>query len=390
MDGRLLTYKWDEFIESLCVEKELRLALECGFCRGDYLYNPNFELLFSDHEIVKVLKLKFEELSKRTFEFQIKDLDKYLYGEQENPLKTLCADSDIYNNHLYVATDFGLWQTSVHRRSKKYPVSSKPEKVWDGRLLSLKSSSNGRLALSAGDDGLFEFDINDRSYFKNTYLNVEFKKIERNLFQLNKRHSFLSNWNYSSIYSTSNVDESYMMLFGWGKNEMKEMELVYKKLLNESELFQLSGNTNRSQLSWGCDNKIYKTSISGGIDVIDYTQKYVLEEDTPAFTDIQHIALQPWKGDVVSGGVAYFGVIIECENALVVMQDDNDFFNIPDVATRWRTYPRSRRYENHLHVISEDRLDVYSFNHDYFRSQEGKKIGIRYREKIQYNQGYRK
>ena len=81
MDGRLLTYKWDEFVDSLSVEKELKLALECGFCRGDYLYNPNFNLLFSDQEIVKVLKSKFKKLSKSKFEFQLKDLDKYLYGE---------------------------------------------------------------------------------------------------------------------------------------------------------------------------------------------------------------------------------------------------------------------------------------------------------------------
>jgi len=138
MDGRLLTYKWDEFIDSLSVEDELKLALVCGFCRGDYLYDKSFTFLFSDHEIVKILKSKFEKLSRRMFEFQIKDLKKYLYGEQENPLKVLCADSDIYNNQLYSATDSGLWRLSVHSRNKKYPVSSRPGKIWDGRLLSLK------------------------------------------------------------------------------------------------------------------------------------------------------------------------------------------------------------------------------------------------------------
>jgi hypothetical protein len=79
--------------------------------------------------------------------------------------------------------------------------------------------------------------------------------------------------------------------------------------------------------------------------------------------------------------VAYFGVIVECENALVVMNDENEFFNIPDSVTRWRVYPRSIRYENHLHVISDSKIDIYSFNHDYFRSQEDKKIGIKYLEK---------
>lgn len=398
MDGSLLTYRWDEFVNSLSVEPELRLALECGFCRGDYLYNQNFELLFSDIEMVRMLKSKFEKLSEQTFEFQINDLTKFLYGVQDDPLKEHSADSDIFDNHLYSAVDTGLWKASVHRGNLRYPVSSRPEKLWDGRLLSLKSSTNGRLALSAGDQGLYEFDVNEKDSFENLYRSKNFKKIERNLHQLNDKHSFFANWNYSSIYSTSNVNESYMMLFGWGDDDFKESEmtfnkvfkekkLIFNKLLNETDLFVFSKEAGASQLSWGCGNKIYKAS-EGGIDVIDYTQKFALDKENAAFTDVQHIPFQPWKGSVISGGVSYFGVIIECENALVVIKDDNEFFNIPDSVTRWRVYPRSKRYENHLHVISEDKIDIYSFNHDYFRQQDGKKIGMKYFDKSIFS-GYR-
>ncbi|MBI5150746.1 MAG: hypothetical protein HZA28_08275 [Candidatus Omnitrophica bacterium] len=381
MDGRILTYKWDEFINSLAVDEELKLALICGFCRGDYLYNSAFKLIFSDVEIANMLRSKFEKLSEKRFEFSVKDVAKYLYGEQATPLQELSADSDIYNNRLYIATDKGLFKTTVHRSSKRYPVSSRPERIWDCRLLSLRSSTNGRLALSAGDDGLFELDTNDREYFENTYRSNQFKKIEKNLHMLSGGHSFMANWNYSSIYSTSNVDDSYMILFGWEKSDSDRVDLRFKEIVKERALFHLAENSDFSQLSWGCDNKIYRTSHKGGIEIIDYTQKHVLEKESSAFTKAQHVEFQPWKGDVISGGVAYFGVIVECENALVVMKDENEFFNIPDSVTRWRVYPRSIRYENHLHVISDGKIDIYSFNHDYFRSQEDKKIGIKYFER---------
>ena len=36
-------------------------------------------------------------------------------------------------------------------------------------------------------------------------------------------------------------------------------------------------------------------------------------------------------------------------------------------------------YENHLHVILDDRIEIYSFNHDYFLNQEDKEIGIEFK-----------
>ena len=46
----------------------------------------------------------------------------------------------------------------------------------------------------------------------------------------------------------------------------------------------------------------------------------------------------------------------------------------------WRVFPRSKFYENHLHIVYPDRLEILSFNDDYFVDQEKKKAGIRYWE----------
>jgi len=42
----------------------------------------------------------------------------------------------------------------------------------------------------------------------------------------------------------------------------------------------------------------------------------------------------------------------------------------------WRIFPRSKHYENQLHIIYNDRLEIISFNHDYFVNQNEKWAGI--------------
>ena len=106
------------------------------------------------------------------------------------------------------------------------------------------------------------------------------------------------------------------------------------------------------------------------------------EKDENYFSKKNVFQFQAWKGKIIKGGNAYFGTIIECENAIVVLTGEKEFFNIPGSATRWRVYPRSFNYENHLHVIKDDRLEIYSFNNDYFRDQYDKNFGIRFTEKF--------
>ena len=40
---------------------------------------------------------------------------------------------------------------------------------------------------------------------------------------------------------------------------------------------------------------------------------------------------------------------------------------------------RSLNYENHLHVILDDKIEIHSFNQDYFLNQEEKKMGIQFK-----------
>ena len=130
-------------------------------------------------------------------------------------------------------------------------------------------------------------------------------------------------------------------------------------------------------ISWGIEDKLYKAT-DGGFEIIKYNNYANEEKGEDKFERLGAVNLHAWKGQVINGGTTYFGNIVECENALVVIKSDGEYLTIPGPITRWRVYPRSMNYENHLHVILDDRIEIYSFNHDYFLSQEGKRIGIKF------------
>src|SRR5690606_30649449 len=131
-------------------------------------------------------------------------------------------------------------------------------------------------------------------------------------------------------------------------------------------------------VSWGIADKIYKAR-NGGFEIIKYNNYASEEKGEEKFQKLASFNLHAWKGKVTNGGTAYFGNIVECENALIVILSDNQIITIPGPITRWRVYPRSLNYENHLHIILDDCIEIYSFNQDYFLSQDEKTIGIQFR-----------
>jgi len=375
-DGDLKVYDWNELVESLIKKDTDKIALTFSFQDGHYLYKSSLIEIFEDIDFRNLLIKKFKNIENGKYHFTEKQLEKFLFGEQETPTGILPTDTEIYSNKLYFITEKGLFSGSAHRaKSDKYPVSSRPSKFWDCNLLSIKANKYPQLALSGGDEGLFELNLLDDNLPENLDRVENYKPI----FQISKKHSSFSNYSYLNIYNSSLIDESFLSMFKWntfkdrGDNERYRRD--YDKTISAKEIFK--NNSNTKHLSWGIEDKIYRAK-NGGFEVIKYINSANPEKGEEKFKRLHDINLQSWKGKVINGGTAHFGNIIECENALVIAQSDGNTFTIPGPITRWRVYPRSLNYENHLHVILDDRIEIYSFHHDYFLSQTDKSIGIQF------------
>lgn len=372
-DGDLKVYNWNDIVQSFIKKETDKIAMTFCFMDGNYLYKSSLIELFKDVDFKKLLLAKFTQIEKPVFQLTEKQLEKFLFGQQETPTGILPTDTEIYSNKLYFIHEKGLFSGSAHRnKSDKYPVSSRPSKLWDCNLLSIKANKYPQLALSGGDEGLFELNMA-------TSLPSNLERVEKKIFQISKNHSSFSNYSFLNIYNTSLLENSFLAMFKWNitkdKNQNDKPLRDYDTSITDKDIFDIKSN--RHFISWGIEDKIYKAT-DGGFEIIKFNNYANEEKGEKKFTRLKSVNLQAWKGKIINGGTAYFGNIVECENALVVIQSNGEYLTIPGPITRWRVYPRSMNYENHLHVILDDKIEIYSFNHDYFLDQEEKNIGIQF------------
>lgn len=373
MDGRLVIYDWDRLVDSLTQDPGELFALRCAFSRGDYLYGPG-RLMLLDPDFADLMRNKLGNIAGRPWAPSYQALAECTLGTQDDPFDDLPTDTELYNSNLYGATDSGLWRVTAHLDGKKHKVSPHPIKVWDGHIYSVRASSHGgRLALAAGSDGLFEYHASSNRHH---YLGLGQEGfVDWNLVRIHPEHSSVANWSYSSIYSSSYVGHGYLAAFQPERRRHADYNaLLFMGVFSQDEIFSESGDG----LSWGSQDKIYRIR-PGGLDVVSYSQRRL--DKGEAFYHKTFLPFDGWKGQIEGGGAALFGVVVQCENAVVVIRSDNQpSCNFPGSPVRWRIYPRSNCYQNHLHVIYEQHIDIISFNHDYFVKQNDKQAGIRWHQ----------
>ena len=160
LDGTLCTYNWNDIVDSLYDDDKEKLAYTFTFKDGHYLYKHSLTEIFKDTDFRELLLRKMNAVSSKTHIIRPSQLKKFLLQEQDVPGGEIPTDTEIYNSKLYFINDNGLFQSTAHRKTGN-PVSSKPFKLWDCKLLSIKANRFPQIALSGGDEGLYELDVSD-------------------------------------------------------------------------------------------------------------------------------------------------------------------------------------------------------------------------------------
>lgn len=363
-DGRLCVYDWERMIDSLSVLENDKLALKFSFKEGSYLYRHSVLDILQDTEFKNLLINKFSNLYKYTFVISEHNLRQFLIGEMDTPSLSLPIDTEIYNSILYYATDKGLFKSNAHK-TKGNPLSSKPTKLWDARILSLKANNFPRMAISAGDEGLFEMSLS-----REDVESIDLKEVERNIIKISNKHSSFSNYSNLSIYSSSLSSKSYLALFAWKEYDeysRKKYKRVYKETLDSSLIF----GDEKDNLSWGVDGKIFRATPNG-FNIVEFNNN----KRNHLFSKKKDYDETLNGASIIGGTSAYFGNIVEYEEGLTIIQTDGERVSINQPITRWRVYPRSNNYSNQLHVLLDNRMEIFAFNHDYFLPQNDKELGI--------------
>ena len=156
------------------------------------------------------------------------------------------------------------------------------------------------------------------------------------------------------------IDSDYMLKFC---GTYREKDIFHNQINNA---LIVSGN-----------EKIYRIT-NNQIEIVKFTQKNLASEDEifNYLNSLQHGIIEK----ILVAEVTDFGIIIETSRRLYVLQSNGELIliNPTEEVVKWRVYPRSIQYTNQLHVIYNDRMEILSFNDDYFENQEKKLFGYRH------------
>lgn len=356
---------------------ETYLGLKCAFLNSDYLYKVRDFNLFIDNDFRKLVISKINGITDK------------LYFKYQLPIKCsiqldqLPIDIGVYNNLLFYIDSRGFFNRELKFRNKN--VISKNET----KLSSLKSQSmdigiGGRILLSASDKGLFEYNYRETELSgyellsdyknRNSLDNIG----EGRMYLISKEHSTSCSWAFSTIVNNSYFNDPFIYPFKYEKTIDDKYELKTIKKINSKELFD---DIDLSKCVVVANNEKIYCIYADKIEGYHYTQKYVGETDA-AFRKIITVNINIGES-IVSSEVTEFGLVIESITALYVLRSNGQIEKInsePGEIVKWRVFSRSNCYANQLHVIYKDRIEILSFNDDYFRNEyDEKTIGNNHR-----------
>lgn len=392
MAGSILTLDWNHLVDVMADGALSPMAVRLAFKAGEVLYSAGVKPLLAEPEFCEWLSTVFDTQREQQLLVPTSMLDSVIVDEQENPLRDFHSDCEIYNRNLYAVLREGLFRASVGQTVR--PISTRPEKLHDVPAVSVRANRRS-LALAAADEGLFEWALD--GFFEGSR---NPGSDDAGLRHLSPRHCEKADWVFSSIFATSTLGGGYLVGRYWRReqeytgaflNRDQAPTRPRERVVGESDGLLLldggifgaelvQGSLPRPTLSWGRNEKIHTANAE------HLTSSRLSQTDLPrglrvASVGLGEISLAAHGGNdaPIAGGAAYFGTIVEFDRSLVLISSSEEQSVIGEPVTRWRTYPRAVHYENHLHLVLDDRLEIYAFYGDYLADQRHKRFGVEYR-----------
>ncbi|MDT0173641.1 hypothetical protein Q9R23_11720 [Exiguobacterium sp. BRG2] len=317
-DGTLEIYNWNKILYQV-IHYEYSNDSNFDIGMHKYINTSKLEKLnFTNKKNVQNIVLNKEQMSR----FLIKKSD----------IKTgeLAISINSYANKIIFNTDEGLYLSDLKNINSI-------KKIHESSFYFTDIGKYGKVSLSAGDEGIFGFQLEEK--YKGIYDNLSDRVIKISDFHSNK-----AEWVGDYIYNTSFKEQDF--LFNINK---KNKENIYHKFRNS--------NDSVASVSWTYRNKIYRVledNILQEISIkVDRNQKLVKSYKESRF--------QNWKGKIIDGASAVFGTIVELENALVVLSNEYGPETIPREPIRWKVYEETSRYKNLLCIIYDDELMINAY-----------------------------
>ena len=233
-------------------------------------------------------------------------------GKQDNLFPFPHADSEIYNRRLYVSSRAGVFAANCGGTTK-HAVSTRIAPLSEMPVSAVRASCRS-LALAAGEEGLWQYDLDD---FRDG------SRTER----VAGQHCSECQWAFHSIYGSSSAGVGVLASFlkrrkrtEWAERE--EWRRTLDRVIPDSEIFS-DFESPGGEYSWAAQDKICQMA-NGSIRVAKYEP---WNEKSP----LRRLGVLPLarQGEaVVSAKVALFGTVVELDSGLIVICSDETILDV--------------------------------------------------------------
>ncbi|MFA6115200.1 MAG: hypothetical protein WC729_14470 [Sphingomonas sp.] len=370
MDGSLQTFDWERLIRDLGEQLPAGSsdAFRFAFAESNALYRAVID--GAD------LKQSFAALDAERFEVSKRKLFDYLIEQGDTRFPFPHASSTVYYDRMLVASPEGIhgaiydpFQDRLHgvKRLTELPANQ----AWP---------AYNSVAIAGGSEGLYEIDL---GLAQDEWLEPRKPTL------ISSRATDACDWMFKNIVAMSIDSGSFLARY-----DSQSLE-SFDPLVDEPQAEDEGGGATLRVLSevddldailpapsrggssfvWGSQDKFYKAE-SGRITAFRFLRD-------GRIIRAGSVAMRHGIEALVSVQTSLFGVVLEFDTGLLVLTSDEVAHDIPGEPVNWRVFPRSRRYENHLHVIGDDKLTIHSFNHDADVDQFTKVIGSKYYDRAE-------
>lgn len=362
MDGSLQSFDWERLIQDLGDQLASggADALRFAFAESNALYRSVFD--------GKGLERSFGALGVGHFEVSRKRLFDYLVDQGDTRFPFPHASSTVYYDRMLVASPEGIhgaiYDTLQDRLQSIGQLTDLPaNQAWP---------AHHSLAIAGGSEGLYEIDLGPAP---DAWLT------SHEPLQVSSRSTDACDWMFKNIVAMSIDSGSFLArydaappgIFDQSNVEEDDSEAVTHVSDDVDDLDAILPPADRTQgrsFVWGSQDKFYKAE-TGRITAFRFLKDGRIIRT--GFFSMNHSI-----ETLVSVQTSLFGIVLEFDAGLFVLTSDEKAHDIPGEPVNWRVFPRSRRYENHLHVIRDDQVTIHSFNQDAAVDQFSKRLGSKY------------
>lgn len=274
----------------------------------------------------------------------VEDLTPFL--ERTLSFSEAIYDSAIFNHSLYFSDYTGFYRYSLMKKD------AQKIRIWEQPVYSISLSDTGRMALSAGDAGLFEYLLSPHYY----YDQLDRKKAVR-VFQLSPHFASHAKWDQHNLiqYGKEPVKPNYFIQFSEHKGQLHVINcspvdsLIEDPANEQMQEFLLPLSLDEPSMQDGLlfsfemdHRKIKKDALYRSKSI-----RLILESTshTANKMDLSNYLM-------FNSSSSFFRVRLQNETILD--------FPIYDVL-KFRIYTRTRHYRNQLHFLQQDALILYIF-----------------------------